>query len=144
METTACIGTSVCIGNHSDDIFYRYKMPKISFKIEKTKIAITNLHEIADAIGTPLDILVNFIKSKIGTSLKEREKDFIVTDTINLIDIENSIKIYIDYFVICYTCKTPEVWIIRKKFRMKCKACGAKNNITVNNDTEKTFRYCSK
>lgn len=132
------------IDNHSNDEFYRYKMPKIIFTREKTKISINNLHEIAESIKTPIDILVNFIKNKLGTSLKERETDFIITDTINLDDIKSAIDLYIEYFVICYKCRLPEVLIKRKKFQTICNACGAKNDIVINKYTENTYKYCNK
>ena len=44
--------------NYCNDIFYRYKMPRVEIKIEKNKTVIVNLVEISKSLNThPVYIL---------------------------------------------------------------------------------------
>lgn len=122
--------------NNSDDIHYRYQMPKISIKYggrgNGKFTVINNMEEIALAINSPPEIVYKFISYSYGSSFNEKEK------TINghHSNIQDIIFEYINNFVICSTCNIPELnYYLEKKSAKKynlickCSACGTINQL---------------
>lgn len=132
--------------NNSDDINYRYKMPKVSVKYggngNGKYTIINNIDEIADAINTPSEIVCKFISFSCGSSYNEKDKSI----TGYHINIQNVIFDYINNFVICSTCNIPELNYYLEKINKKksilvckCSACGTINNLK---KTNKIYDKC--
>jgi translation initiation factor 5 len=127
-----------------DDLFYRYKMNKLIVVQEKTKKYIANLNQIADDIHTPIDIMIQFIKYNLGSSLKPRDDGYIITSDVSIDTIKQIIYNYIEHFVLCGNCKLPETLIKRRKCTLHCSACGYVTQIQINSHTRKTLEYIVK
>jgi len=125
--------------NNSNDINYRYQMPKVNIKYggngNGKYTIINNINEIANAINTPSEIIYKFISTSCGSAYNEKEK--IINGTHN--GIQNIIFDFIDNFVICEICGIPELnyyleKISAKKSNLicKCSACGSINMLKKN------------
>jgi translation initiation factor 2 beta subunit (eIF-2beta)/eIF-5 len=122
--------------NNSDDISYRYKMPKVSIKYSGNGngkyTIINNIDDIANAINSPSEIVYKFISFSCGSSYNEKDKS--ITGHHN--NIQNIIFDYINNFVICTTCLIPELNYYLEKISAKksnlicrCSACGTINKL---------------
>ena len=120
--------------NNSDDISYRYQMPKVSIKYSGNGngkyTVINNMDAISNAINSPSEIVYKFISSSCGSAYNERYNSI----TGHHDNIQNIIFDYINNFVICPTCGIPELnyyleKISAKKSNLicKCSACGIVN-----------------
>jgi translation initiation factor 2 beta subunit (eIF-2beta)/eIF-5 len=127
-----------------NDFFYRYKMSKVVLVQEKTKNRLTNLRQISDEIKTPHDIFIKFLNYFIGMKLKEDGTSYIISNNISIDVIRNAIYTYIEYFVLCYHCKLPEVKIKRRKCTLHCDACGKVSEILISSHTQKILEYLSR
>jgi translation initiation factor 5 len=117
--------------NNSNDINYRYQMPKVSFKNSGNGngkfTIINNMDEIAMAINSPPEIIYKYISFSFGSAYNEKDKSINGYHT----NIQDIIFDYINNFVICFTCNIPELnyyleKINAKKYNLicKCSACG--------------------
>ncbi|CAM8936459.1 unnamed protein product [Rhodiola kirilowii] len=116
-----------------DDAFYRYKMPKMTTKIEGRgngiKTNVVNMVDIAKALARPASYPTKYFGNELGAQSKFDEKTGTSHvngshDTAKLAGLlENFIKKYVQ----CYGCGNPETEIIVTKTQMvtlKCAACG--------------------
>lgn len=126
--------------NNSNDDNYRYKMPKVIFKLGGNGngifTIINNINEISDAINTPSDILCKYISYTVGSAYNDKKQS--ITGHHN--NIQEIIFNYIDEFVICQFCTIPELSyslnkISNKKFTLlcRCSACGNLNTLKNSN-----------
>jgi translation initiation factor 5 len=117
--------------NKSEDISYRYKMPKVSVKFAGNGngkfTIINNMNEIASAINSPCEIVFKFISYSCGSAFNEKDQSI----TGHHSNIQDIIFEYIDNFVICPTCSIPELNYYLEKISAKknnlicrCSACG--------------------
>ena len=126
--------------NNSDDIHYRYQMPKVNVKYggngNGKYTVLNNMDEIGIAINSPSEIICKFISFSCGSSYNEKEKSITGHHT----NIQNIIFDYINNFVVCPTCNIPELnyyldKVSAKKSNLicKCSACGTINNLKHSN-----------
>jgi translation initiation factor 5 len=116
---------------HSDDMFYRYKMPVVETKVEgkgngiKTKLV--NIDQVAQALGRPERMLLKYLGASLGTSVTGN----VLRGAHQVEDIMAHISKFVDAYVLCQVCTNPETTLKVKKDRLKatCKACGAKSYI---------------
>ena len=128
--------------NSSIDEFYRYKMPKVIIKLKGNGngkfTELVNIEEISNCINTPSEIIFKYISSILGSSCNYKDK------TINGYhnNIQELIFDYIDKFVICPTCKIPELtyFLEKKNLNCKCSACG--NIIKIKSINNKIYDKC--
>ena len=124
--------------DNSDDKNYRYQMPKVLLTFEGKGngvfTIINNMSEIAKAVNTPDEIIFKFISYTLGVSYNKQKKS-ITGHHLNL-SIQTLIYDYINKFVICQTCKIPELdYLVNKinsknyNLTCKCSACGVESNI---------------
>jgi hypothetical protein len=126
--------------NKSKDENYRYKMPIVSIKTGGTGngmfTIINNMDEISKAINTPSSIIYKFISYTLGSAYNDKKNSF----TGHHNNIQDIIFDYINTFVICSTCKVPELIYYLEKIsakknilQCKCSACGKIDTIKPNN-----------
>jgi translation initiation factor 5 len=125
--------------NNSDDISYRYQMPRVSIKYGGSgngkNTIINNMEEIALSLNTPPEIIYKFISFSCGSAYNEKNNS--INGHHN--NIQSIIFDYINNFVICSICGIPELnyyleKITAKKSNLvcKCSACGNINKIIDN------------
>ncbi|KAI8364204.1 domain found in IF2B/IF5-domain-containing protein [Blakeslea trispora] len=117
------------------DSFYRYKMPRLTAKVEGKgngiKTVITNMAEIARALSRPPSYPTKYFGCELGAQVKcdDKNERYIVNGDHDAAKLQNTLDGFINKFVLCQSCKNPETDIIIKndEILMDCKACGARN-----------------
>lgn len=120
----------------NNDPSYRYKMPSLCINTQKTKMIITNIKEIADSLDRDPVIIVDFLKKKFSTAIKyDPNENKVEFKSIEPAQIHEAIYEFIEYFVLCPTCKNPETVISngKKNLYMQCKACSHYDKVPINN-----------
>ncbi|CAO3607822.1 unnamed protein product [Mucor fragilis] len=118
------------------DSFYRYKMPRLTAKVEGKgngiKTVITNMAEIARALSRPPSYPTKYFGCELGAQVKcdDKNERYIVNGDHDATKLQNTLDGFINKYVLCQSCKNPETDIIIKndEILMDCKACGARNN----------------
>lgn len=116
----------------SDDIFYRYKMPKVDVKYEKSCTVLYNLHKIAKSICRDASYLQKYLDLVLCTGSKydDRDNRCIFRGTHDIDVIQNAIISFNKQFVLCQLCSNPETQFLnsrptkKNKLKIKCNACG--------------------
>ncbi|KCV71183.1 translation initiation factor 5 [Fonticula alba] len=129
---------SVNINRQIDDMFYRYKMPKLTSRVTGSgngiKTLLTNVVEVARALERPPAYITKFFGGELGaqTSIDEKTARYIVNGAHQTSKLADILDIFIKRFVLCPSCSNPEtaVTITRKgEIFLACKACGSRNMI---------------
>lgn len=122
----------VNIPRSNTDIYYRYKMPVVSIKIEGKgngiRTVVTNMGKIMKALDRPMEYGVKFIGYELGTKNKcNIEQNSCIfsgkhTEEYLSLQLDKFIKLYI----LCNKCKNPETSLCVKNNNivLNCKACG--------------------
>jgi len=121
--------------NDSDPCF-RYKMQALKLEKQKTKDVILNINDIGDNLSRDPKMLVEFLKKKFGTQMKySATLNKIEIKGISQIDLQKAIYEFIEYFVLCPTCRNPETILRKKKENLyiSCKACSHDEQIKMTN-----------
>jgi translation initiation factor 5 len=122
------------------DPSYRYQMTPIDVVKEKTKICITNLDQIARDLRLPnKDPIVAYIGKRLSVKTKvEHVKTrggtcdrVILAGNMDLQLISETIYPFIETFVLCPTCKLPELKYSVKKNLLygRCSACSFRGEL---------------
>ncbi len=131
-----------------NDISYRYRMPSISVINQKNKTVINNINEIASALETNPEFIIDFFRKKFSISIKyDNKSNYVELKSILQIDLQNALFEFIEYFIICPLCKNPEteLYIKKESLYIKCKACSNNSKVNmVNKLTEKVTESIKK
>jgi translation initiation factor 5 len=123
---------SVNIGGQ-DDAFNRYKMPQISGKVEGRgngiKTRIDNCADVARALHRPAGYLCKFFGCELGalTKIDDETGTYVVNGAVDDRVLAETVKKFIEMFVLCPNCKLPETDLKLKKscdILQVCNACG--------------------
>ena len=123
------------------DPTYRYMMPQVIVTVQRTKSVIANIGEIAKSLDRKPEIIVEFLKKKLGVALKyNKDDDKIEIKSIHQSVVQEAIHEFIEYFVLCQSstsCRNPETVLSVKKNEMyiTCKACGYSDKVKMANKT---------
>lgn len=125
------------------DPSYRYKMPVLAFQQEKTKTCITNLEEIAKSLKiSGIDLIVAFFKKKLSIAIAVKKGRVIISNDINTQKVQEALYEFIEYVVLCKTCRFPELDYDVKKNNVAvyCRSCGKTDSIEENQYTDKVIK----
>lgn len=117
------------------DEFYRYKMPKLNAKVEGKgngiKTVVTNMKEIATAVGRPPMYPTKFFGCELGaqTQFDPKNERYIVNGSHDAARLQELLFVFNRKFVLCSSCENPETqFSVKDKKRgivnAKCRACG--------------------
>ena len=128
---------SINIRRDVKDSFYRYKMPKMSVKIEGKgngiKTVIPNMSDIAKALSRPPTYPTKYFGFELGAQVKCEEKNdrYIINGQHESKKLQDLLDGFIDKFVLCAHCKNPETDLIINKNGIirDCKACGKRSEV---------------
>ena len=115
------------------DPHYRYKMPKLTVKLEGAgngkKTVITNLTRIAHALRRPPSYLIKYFGYELGSIVNQDL--YVVNGEHDADKLLNLLYEFIFKFVLCGKCKNPQtsLTVSKKQIRQKCIACGYKSDI---------------
>ncbi|CAF3744074.1 unnamed protein product [Rotaria sp. Silwood1] len=121
-------------------MFYRYKMPKLTAKVEGTgngiKTVLVNVSAIAKALNRPPTYVTKFFGCELGAQVQMNGKEdrYIVNGAHDCEKLQNLLDGFIKRFVLCPKCDNPETKLsVRKRnggeIHQVCAACGHSGTI---------------
>lgn len=126
--------STVNVNRNVTDIFYRYKMPRISAKVEGKgngiKTVIVNMAEVAKALGRPATYPTKYFGCELGaqTQFDYKHERFIVNGSHDAEKLQDLLDGFIRKYVLCPECDNPEtdlkVQAKKGTISQSCKACG--------------------
>lgn len=126
------------------DPFYRYKMEKMVFRIERTKTSIMNLDKIALSLKIPdPECIIIFFKKRLAMQMAQGNQGLIISRHVDSKIMQDALYEFIDYFVLCKSCSLPELTYAtrNKHFIADCASCGTTNEIKINQYTEPVIKH---
>lgn len=141
MEAT--LNISECADN---DLYYRYKMPKLITKIEGKgngiKTIVVNLSDVAKALSRPPSYPIKYFGYELGAQTRTTKEDrFIINGVHEASKLQDLLSRFIKQFVMCVNCLNPETrlrphqhYLQSKKNRkyilqQHCIACGFESTV---------------
>jgi translation initiation factor 2 beta subunit (eIF-2beta)/eIF-5 len=126
------------------DSGYRYKRPLITLAPSKEFMCLTNIGQISDALGRPIELLTRYLAVKIGTSITNKKGKYMIKCNTSLSEFEKMIDEFTQHFVLCKECKNPETDVESEKssISLRCKACGSVS--VIDDGTNKNVEKCLK
>lgn len=117
-----------------NDPAYRYKMPRLTCKVEGRgngiKTVLTNVKEVSESLKRDSQEITKFFGCELGAQTSYGENDrAIVNGSHRETDLQNFLSRYIEFFVLCKNCHLPETHYKIKDgmISQKCLACGNKD-----------------
>jgi translation initiation factor 5 len=120
------------IGGDNNDATYRYKMPLLVTKVEGRgngiKTVLVNMTDIAKALCCPPTYPTKYFGFTLGTQSKystDTERA-VVNGQHTQADLDKILDTFIEKFILCPTCKLPEIGmkVKRERISIDCAACG--------------------
>lgn len=128
---------SLNVNRNVEDVFYRYKMPKLVAKVEGKgngiKTVIVNMTDIAKALGRPPTYPTKYFGCELGaqTQIDGKNERYIVNGEHDANKLQDILDGFIKKFVLCQNCENPETILAVKELtkktheiRQSCRACG--------------------
>jgi len=113
------------------DPHYRYKMPKLTARIEGSgngiRTVITNMTAIAKALGRPPAYPTKYFGCELGAQIAMNNEIYVVNGSHDEAKLINLLYGFIRKFVLCTKCNNPETSLSvtsNQTIRQKCIACG--------------------
>ncbi|CAH8491088.1 unnamed protein product [Schistosoma mattheei] len=142
---------AININREVEDTFYRYKMPKLTAKVEGKgngiKTVIVNVSDIAKALYRKPIYLTKFFGCELGAQIHVDEKNerYIVNGAHQAEKLQELLDGFIKKFVLCQSCGNPETTMhVNKRggtVATTCKACGSQGQLDV---THRLTQYIVK
>ena len=134
--------------NGSEDNSYRYKMPVLQCDIKGNGngiyTIITNLNDVSKYINHPPPLLLKFLSTYNGSMANEEKMS--ITGSYTSDELQKTLQIYINRFVICPKCSIPEtIPQINKQSKknitleLKCSSCGSISSVSCNKNEMKAY-----
>lgn len=132
--------------NH--DPHYRYKMPKLTAKVEGNgngiKTVLTNISAVAKSLGRPASYPTKYFGCELGAQTQMQVQDdlYIVNGSHDPDRLLNLLYAFIKRFVLCPKCSNPETDLSvtgNGVINQKCNACGHANVIARGSHRLTTF-----
>jgi len=141
------------VNRNTNDMFYRYKMPKLVAKVEGTgngiKTVIVNMTAIAKALNRPPTYVTKFFGCELGAQVQMIAEDdrYIVNGAHDPEKLQTLLDGFIKRFVMCRNCDNPETKLSFRnrnggEIRQVCIACG--HQCSINMASHKLTTYISK
>jgi len=130
------------VNRQTNDMFYRYKMPKLIAKVEGTgngiKTVVVNATAIAKALNRPTTYVTKYFGCELGAQVQMNAKEdrYIVNGAHECEKLQNLLDGFIKKFVLCPNCDNPETKLSFRKrnggeIHQVCAACGFQGTITM-------------
>jgi translation initiation factor 2 subunit 2 len=109
----------------------RLEIPRLKHSMIGMRTIIYNFKEVADALDRDPMHLLKFLSGEMATAATMQESRAIFQGKFRPDTFERLIQRYIEAFVACPICKSPDTKIVKEKRLsfLVCEACGAKSSI---------------
>lgn len=106
----------------------RFEIPNIRGHLQGNKTVISNLSQIVEVLGRPIDHLLKFILKELATPGVMQGQLVVLGTKVPASRINEKIRQYAKLFVICNECGKPDTKIVREGSitLIQCMACGAR------------------
>ena len=117
--------------NNIVDPFYRYKMEKLNVVRQKNKTVIDNFDKVAKDLERDPKMIYNYFKKKLSISISLKDGILSTNADITYDVFEKVLRQFIEEYVLCKSCKLPELEFVKKdsKININCKSCSNKYTI---------------
>lgn len=137
-QSTGCVNM-----NGSDDPCYRYMMPAVRVKHEGAskmkKTILVNLVAISEAIGRPMEPLLQHLGQSLSAACKVEGKGkaarAYVAGHRSEVELQEQVFVFIRSFVLCEQCGNPETTLEvagtkkRQRAALRCGGCGGSTKL---------------
>lgn len=130
----------------TSDPHYRYKMPKLTAKVEGNgngiKTVLTNISSVARSLGRPASYPTKYFGCELGAQVQMQDDLYIVNGAHDPEKLLALLYAFIKKFVLCPKCSNPETDLIISSasvIKQKCIACG--HSGVINKATHKLTTY---
>lgn len=109
----------------------RFEVPNVRGHIQGNKTVISNMQQIADTLGRPIEHLMKFILKELATPGGVHGQLAVFGTKVPASRINDKIKQYARTFVVCAECGKPDTKMTKDGSIniMQCTACGARKPI---------------
>lgn len=115
---------------NTKDPHYRYKMPKLTAKVEGSgngiKTVITNMVQVSKSLDRPPSYPLKYFGCELGAQVTMNLDQYVVNGSHDPEKLLQLLYGFIKKFVLCTKCSNPEtnLTIANNKIGQKCLACG--------------------
>ncbi len=109
----------------------RDNFPDVDIIVQSGETIILNFNSIITQIKRESNHLKKFISSELGVKTSIKGTQLVIKSKLDKNRITQTLKIYIDKFIICDNCGKPDTILKGNKKNMKitCAACGYSKNL---------------
>lgn len=133
---------TINIGGDPHDRDYQYKMPvPHCIREGSSKVIVDNILEIATALNRDPEWIAQYLIFKLDCQVKSSHNRLVIKSNISQIELIAELKTFIETYVVCPTCRLPELEMKKKKeiVYSKCDACGSRHKIS--KTSEKMYKF---
>jgi translation initiation factor 2 subunit 2 len=109
----------------------RLELPRLRYSVIGMRTIVFNFREIADALNRDPQHILKYLTREMATAATTQDPRVIFQGKFSQETLDRLIHRYIENFVICPICKSPDTKIVKEK-RLSfliCEACGAKSSV---------------
>lgn len=127
------------------DLFYRYKMERVTTRQQGNYTNITNLEKICTSISRPTEHILKYLGQKLGCGIRNKHGQYLAGIQSNEV-VQDCIFSFIDAYVLCKNCGNPETKFSVSKQRLvqACIACGTSNKLKSDKTVDMIVKGLSK
>lgn len=109
----------------------RFEVPRVKGMIQGNKTVITNIHQISDILGRPINHLMKFLLRELATAGGVDASRVIFTGKFSSVQLNDKINKYVKEYVLCKECGKPDTKLVKDNriTFLKCLACGARRSV---------------
>lgn len=109
----------------------RFEIKKVEGHHEGTKTIITNFSAVTACLRRDGSHIAKFLFKELAAPGEIFGDRLILTRRVSSAQVNEKIEKYVNYYVLCATCKKPDTEITNEggKTYLRCLACGAKKEI---------------
>jgi translation initiation factor 2 beta subunit (eIF-2beta)/eIF-5 len=90
-------------------------MEMVSITNQGTKVAFLNINNICNSLGRDPSYLIKFLKRHFGSSFEYKNNVAYTTKKLSRDELQNGIYYFIENFVLCKRCTSPETKYFQSK-----------------------------
>ncbi len=111
----------------------RFEVPKVLGHVQGNRTVISNFHQIADALGRPVEHFLKYILKELATPGDLKSSALIIGTKVPASRVNEKIRQYVKDFVMCEECNRPDTKLVKedKTTFIKCSVCGARHAVKV-------------
>ena len=105
----------------------RFEIPKSEIYYEGGFTVWKNFHKFQELFRRDESFMIKFFKKELGAPIENRDGRIIIYRKIAQNILDDKIKMFFKFYVLCYECNGVDTVLVNKNGRVElvCEACGA-------------------